>query len=93
MANILSSGCPPISGHGGSIMSESGVGTNVGVAIEMSFVVVLQAETTCIYADFTAFPVFIEHNKFVSLALALKVQALASASALRVQALAFNTWP
>ena len=58
MVDISSSGCRPMSGHVGSVMSELGVVENVGVAVEISFVVVIQAEIACIYADFKAFPVF-----------------------------------
>ncbi len=47
-----------MSGNVGCVMSELGVVKNVGVAVEISFVVVKQAEITCIYADFKAFPVF-----------------------------------
>ncbi len=36
----------------GACMSESGIIENVGVAVEIWFVVVIQAEITCIYADF-----------------------------------------
>ncbi len=55
MADILSSGYRPMSGNVGCVMSGLGVVKNVGVAVEISFVVVKQA---CIYADFKAFPVF-----------------------------------
>ncbi len=47
-----------MSDHVGSVMTELGVVENVGVAVEISFVVVTQAEIICIYADFKAFPVF-----------------------------------
>ena len=47
-----------MSGHVGSVMSELGVVENVAVAVEISLVVVIQAEIACIYADFKAFPVF-----------------------------------
>ncbi len=39
-------------GNVGACMSESGIIENVGVAVEIWFVVVIQAEITCIYADF-----------------------------------------
>ncbi len=42
----------------GCVMSELGVVANVVVAGEILFVVVIQAEIACIYADFKAFPVF-----------------------------------
>ena len=47
-----------MSGHVGSVMSELGIVENVGVAVEISFVGVIQAAISCIYADFKAFPVF-----------------------------------
>ena len=50
MAAILSSGCRPILDHVTSFMSESAVGEKVGIAVEMLFVVVIQADITCIYA-------------------------------------------
>ena len=40
------------------VVSESGVCENAGVAVEISFVVAIHAEITCIYVDFKAFPVF-----------------------------------
>jgi hypothetical protein len=58
VADILSSGWRPMSGHVGCVMSDLGLVQNVEVAIEISFVVVMQAEITCIYAHFKAFPVF-----------------------------------
>ena len=39
-------------------MSELSV-ENVGVAVEISFVVVIQAEIACIYADFRPFSVIL----------------------------------
>jgi hypothetical protein len=39
-------------------MSELGVVEKVGVAVEISLVVVIQADIAWIYADFKAFPVF-----------------------------------
>jgi len=47
-----------MSDHVGSVMPESGVVENMWVTVEISFVVVTQAEITCIYADFKTFPVF-----------------------------------
>ncbi len=47
-----------MSGNVGCVMSELGVVENVGVAVEISFVVVIQPEIACIYADFKALPVF-----------------------------------
>jgi hypothetical protein len=47
-----------MSGHVGSVTSELGVVENVGAAVEISLVVVIQSEIACIYADFKAFPVF-----------------------------------
>ena len=47
-----------MSGHVDSVMSELGVVENVGVAVEISLVVVIQAEIACIYADYKTFPVF-----------------------------------
>ena len=41
-----------MSGHVGSVMSELGVVENVGVAVEISFAVVIQAGISCIYVDF-----------------------------------------
>ena len=58
MADILNSGCRPTSARVDSSISESGIAENVGVAVAISFVVVLQAKISCIYADFKAFPVF-----------------------------------
>ena len=58
MADILSSEYRQMSGHVGSVMSELGVVENMGVAVDISFVVVIQAEMACIYTDFQAFPVF-----------------------------------
>jgi hypothetical protein len=58
MVDISSSGCWPMSGHVGSVTSELGVVENVGAAVEISLVVVIQSEIACIYADFKAFPVF-----------------------------------
>ena len=42
----------------GSVMSELGVVENMRIAVEISFVAVIKADTACIYADFKAFPVF-----------------------------------
>jgi len=50
-----------MSGHVGSVMSGLGVVENVAVAVEISLVVVIQAEIACIYADFKAFPFFRRH--------------------------------
>ena len=61
MAAILSSGCRPTSARVDSPMSESGVGANVGVVVEISVAVVTQADITCIYADFKALPLFGRH--------------------------------
>ena len=47
-----------MSGNVGCVTSELGVVENVGVAVETSFVVGIQPEIACIYADFKAFPVF-----------------------------------
>ena len=47
-----------MSDHVGSVMSELGVVENVVVAVEISLVVVIQAEISCICADFKAFPIF-----------------------------------
>ncbi len=41
-----------------SAISKSGVVENVGVAVEISFVVVIHAQESCIYADIKVFPVF-----------------------------------
>ena len=43
----------------GAGMSELDVVENVGSAVEISFVVVTQAEKTCLYADFKVFPVIL----------------------------------
>mgnify|MGYP003461073419 FL=1 len=42
----------------GSAISKSGMVENMGVATEVSFVVVIHAQVSCIYADFKVFPVF-----------------------------------
>ncbi len=47
-----------MSGNVGSVMSELGIVKNVGAAVEISFVVVIQADIACIYADFKALTVF-----------------------------------
>ncbi len=48
-----------MSGNVDSAISKSGMVENVGVAIEVSFVVALRAQVPCIYADFEVFPVAI----------------------------------
>ena len=58
VAEILRSGYRPMSGNVGCVMFELGAVKNVGVAVEISFVVLKQAEIACIYAVFKAFPVF-----------------------------------
>ncbi len=45
---ILSFGCRPMSGNVGCVMSELGVVENMGVTVELSSVVVVQAEIACI---------------------------------------------
>ncbi len=42
----------------GTVMSESAVGENVGVAVEISFALVIHGDIIYIYVDFKAFPVF-----------------------------------
>ncbi len=49
--------CRPTSCRIGSAISKSGVVENVGVSGAISFVVVIEAEISCINADFEAFPV------------------------------------
>ncbi len=41
-----------------SAISKSGIVENVWVAVKISFVVVIHAQVSCIYADFKVFPVF-----------------------------------
>ncbi len=47
-----------MSGNVGSELSKSGMVENMGVAVEMSFVVAIHEHVSCIYADFKEFPVF-----------------------------------
>ena len=47
-----------MSGNVDNVISKSGMVENVGVAIEISFIVVIHAQESCIYADFKVFPVF-----------------------------------
>ena len=46
VAAILDFGCRPTSDNVGAGMAESGIVENVGVAVEISFVAVIQAEIT-----------------------------------------------
>ncbi len=47
-----------MSGNVDSAISKSGRVENVGVAIEISFVVAKHAQVSCIYTDLKVFPVF-----------------------------------
>ena len=58
MAAILHSGCRSMSDNVRSALSKSGVVENMGVAVEISFIVLIHAKECCIYADFIVFPVF-----------------------------------
>ena len=48
----------PMLGRVGSAISKSGMVENMGAAVEISFIVVIHAQESCICADFKAFPVF-----------------------------------
>ncbi len=54
----LSFRCWPMSANVGTVIFGSGLIENVGVAVEVSFVVAIHAKVSCIYADFKVFPVF-----------------------------------
>ncbi len=47
-----------MSGNVDSAIYESGMVANVGVAIEIPFVVSIYAQVSCIYTDFKVFSVF-----------------------------------
>jgi len=47
-----------MSGNVDSAISKSGIVENMGVAIEISFVVSIHAQVSCIYTDLKVFPVF-----------------------------------
>ncbi len=54
----LLSGCRSMSGNVDSVIFKSGMVENVGLAIEVSFVVAIHAQVSCIYTNFKVFPVF-----------------------------------
>ncbi len=52
VSDILSSGCRSMWRNVDSAISKSGMVENVGVAIEISFVVAIHAQVSCIYAGY-----------------------------------------
>ena len=47
-----------MSGNVDNALSKSGMVENVGVAVELLFVVAIHAQVSCIYTNFKVFPVF-----------------------------------
>ncbi len=58
MAAILIFECRSMSDYVRSAISKSGVVENMGVAVEISFLVAIHEQISCIYAEFQVFPVF-----------------------------------
>ena len=57
-----------MSGNVDSAIPKSDIVENVGVAIEISFVVAIYAQVFCIYTDFKVFPVSSRHIGFLECA-------------------------